>query len=338
MRDNAESRSAVPSMSILTFLLAALAAMLACSPVAAVEQAPAWPAKPIRIIVPFGPGGYTDTYARLIAVDLASALGQPVVVENRPGDSGNVGSELVARAAPDGYTLLLGGMNTLAIAPSLRRDLPFDVVRDFTPVAPVVWADSVLLVDPASGPSSVGDLVALARAKPGELSFGSAGNGTPGHLNIEAMKARTGAKLQHVAYKGESEALLALIRGDVVLASMSVSTALPHVRAGKVRAIAVAGDRRSPNLPDVPLLSEAVPGVGSGSWVALFGPAGLPPAVVDRLNREVDRIMRTPGMTERLAANDLAHVSMTPRELADYQKAEIAKWTAIVRESGMRVE
>lgn len=321
------------SFAVLLSLIAAVAV-----PTPGAAQHAAWPAKPVRIVVPFGPGGYTDTYGRLIALELAPALGQPVVVENRAGDSGNVGSELVARAAPDGYTLLLGGMNTLAVAPSLRRDLPFDVIRDFTPIAPVVWANSVLLVDPASGPASVTELVARARAKPGELSYATAGNGTPSHLNVEAIKSRTGIKLGHVPYKGESEALLALIRGDVVLASMSVSTALPHVRAGKVRAIAVAGDRRSPNLPDVPLLSEAVPGVGSGSWVALFGPAGLPPAVVDRLNREVDRIMRTPAMGERLVANDLAHVSMTPRELASYQKAEIAKWAAIVRESGMRAE
>lgn len=331
--------SATPVPMLLhTFRFLLLAAALVGIPSTAGAQPHEWPAKPIRLVVPFGPGGYTDTWTRLIGIELAKSLGQTVVVENRPGDSGNVGSELVARAAPDGYTLLVGGMNTLAIAPSLRRSLPFDVIADFTPVAPVVWANSVLLVNPASGIASVGDLLARARATPGALSFGSAGSGTPGHLNIEAMKARTGVKLEHIAYKGEADALLALVRGDIVLASMSVSTALPHIRAGKVRAIAVAGDRRSPNLPDVPLLSEILPGVGAGSWIGMFGPAGLPPAVVDRMNREVDRILRSPEVTERLAASDLSHVSMSPREFAAYQKAEVVKWQAIVRDSGLRPE
>ena len=325
-------------MTLGSILAAALAAAAAIAAVPSPAQAPAWPAKPSRIVVPYGPGGYTDTYTRLIANDLAKTLHQPVLVENKAGDSGNVGSEVVAKAAPDGYTLLMAGMNTHAINVSLYRELAFDPVRDFTPVTPVVAANSVLLVNPSTNLATVGDLLALARAKPGELSYGGAGIGTPSHLNIEALKGRTGVRLGYVPYKGETDALLALMRGDVVLASMSVSTALPQIRAGKVRPIAVAGAARSPTLPDVPLLSEAVPGIGSGSWIGLFGPAGLPADVVQRINREVDRIMRTPEMKERIAASDLTYTAMTPAEFADFQKAEIRRLAEIIRANGIRIE
>ena len=325
-------------MPLAKLLVATLLAAAAMAPSPGATQAPPWPARTLRVIVPYVPGGYTDTYTRLIAVELAKSLNQQVVVENKPGNSGNVGSEIVARAAPDGYTLLMGGMSTQAINASLFRSLPFDPVRDFTPIAPVVWANSLLLVNPSANLASVGDLVALARAKPGELSYGSAGIGTPGHLNVEALKGRTGMRLNHVAYKGETDALLALIRGDIVLASMSASTALPHVRAGKVRPIAVAASSRSPSLPDVPTLSEVVSGVGSGSWIGVFGPAGLPAEVVQRLNQEIDRIMRTPDMAVRLAANDLVHASMTPAEFGAFQQAEIAKWGAIIRANDIRVD
>jgi len=325
-------------MTLVKLLAAALFTATAVASLPAVSQAPPWPARAVHIIVPFGPGGYTDTYARLIANELAKTLNQPVLVENKAGNSGNVGSEVVAKAAPDGYTLLMAGMNTHAINVSLYRDLAFDPVRDFTPVTPVVAANSVLLVNPSTSLATVGDLLALARTKPGEFSYGGAGIGTPSHLNIEALKGRTGVSLNYVPYKGEADALLALMRGDVVLASMSVSTALPQIRAGKVRPIAVAGAARSPTLPDVPLLSETVPGIGSGSWIGLFGPAGLPGDVVQRLNREVDRIMRTPEMKERTAANDLAYTAMTPAEFADFQKAEIRRFAEIIRANGIRIE
>jgi len=325
-------------MTLRSFLAAALAAAAAVAAVPSAAQAPPWPSRPLHIVVPFGPGGYTDTYARLIAVELAQALNQPVLVENKAGNSGNIGSEVVAKAVPDGYTLLMGAMNTHAINVSLYRDLPFDPVRDFTPVTPVVAANSVLLVNPSTNLATVGDLVALARSKPGELSYGGAGIGTPSHLNIEALKGRTGVRLNYVPYKGEADALLALMRGDIVLASMSVSTALPQIRAGKVRPIALAGSARSPTLPDVPLLSEIVPGIGSGSWIGLFGPAGLPGDIVERMNREVDRIMRTPEMQERIAASDLSYTAMKPAEFAEFQKAEIRHFAEVIRANGIRIE
>ncbi len=204
-------------MSLRNWLAPALVAATAIMPLAAASQAPVWPARAIHIVVPYGPGGYTDTYTRLIAAELAKTLNQPVLVENKPGNSGNVGSEVVAKAAPDGYTLLMGGMSTHAINVTLYRNLPFDPVRDFTPVAPAVWASSVLLVNPATNLATVGELIALARSKPGELAYGSAGIGTPGHLNVESLKGRTGVRLNHLPYKGETDALLALIRGDIVL-------------------------------------------------------------------------------------------------------------------------
>ena len=314
----------------------ALAATALWRPAAA-QPAP-WPIRPIRIVVPFAPGGYTDTYARLIAAELAKTLGQPVVVENRAGGSGNVGSDAVAKAPPDGYTLLVGGMNTHAISLWLYRDLPFDPVRDFTPIAPIAWSPSVLLVHASGGIASLADLVERARAKPGTLSFGSAGVGVPGHLNVEWIKTIAGVELGHVPYKGESEAMLALLRGDVVLASATVPTAVPHVKAGRLRAIAIAAERRSPTMPDVPTVGETFSGVGSGSWIALFGPAGLPGDVVQRINDAVDRFLRSPEMASRLAESDLTHVSMTAAALADYQKAEIAKWGRIVRATGLRLD
>lgn len=325
-------------MSLRKWLVPAFVAATAIMPLSAASQAPAWPARAIHIVVPYGPGGYTDTYTRLIAAELAKTLNQPVLVENKSGNSGNVGSEVVAKATPDGYTLLMGGMSTHAINVSLYRNLPFDPVRDFTPVAPAVWASSVLLANPAANLATVGDLVALARSKPGELAYGSAGIGTPGHLNVESMKRQTGVRLNHLPYKGETDALLALIRGDIVLASMSVSTALPHIRAGKVRPIALAASSRSPTLPDVPLLSETLPGVGSGSWIGMFGPAGLPGDIVERINREVDRIMRTPEMAARLVASDLVHRSMTPGQFGEFQKVEIAKWGALIRANDIRID
>jgi tripartite-type tricarboxylate transporter receptor subunit TctC len=234
------------------------------------------------------------------------------VVENRAGSSGNVGSDSVAKAPPDGYTLLVGGMNTHAINLWLYRDLPFDPVRDFTPIAPIAWSPSVLLVQASSGIASLADLVARAREKPGTLAFASAGVGVPGHLNVEWIKSITGIELGHVPYKGEADAVLALLRGDVVLASAAVPTAAPHVKAGRLRAIAIAADRRSPTMPDVPTVGETFPGVGSGSWIALFGPAGLPGDVVRRVNDAVDRFLRSPEIASRMAESDLTHVSMTP--------------------------
>jgi tripartite-type tricarboxylate transporter receptor subunit TctC len=325
-------------MSLSKWLAPAFVAATAIMPLFAAAQAPVWPARAIHVVVPYGPGGYTDTYTRLIAAELAKTLNQPVLVENKAGNSGNIGSDVVAKAAPDGYTLLMGGMSTHAISVSLYRNLPFDPIRDFTPISPVASANSVLLVNPSTNLASVGDLLALTRAKPDELSYGGAGIGTPSHLNIEALKERTGVRLSYVPYKGEADALLALMRGDIVLASMSVSTALPQIRAGRVRPIAVAGSARSPTLPDVPLLSETVPGIGSGSWIGLFGPAGLPGDIVHRINREVDRIMRTPEMHERITASDLAYTAMTPAEFAGFQKAEIRRFAEIIRANGIRIE
>jgi tripartite-type tricarboxylate transporter receptor subunit TctC len=317
--------------------IALLAALAAVVPATAAAQAP-WPAKTVQIVVPFVPGGYIDTYARVVATKLGPALGQSVVVENRPGASGNTGSELVAKAAPDGYTLLVTAINTHAVNVSLYRNLGFDPVRDFTPVALIAEGASAWIVPASLNVSSIPELVALAKAQPGKLSYGSAGVGTLGHLMIAWMQSRTGIELQHVPYKGENDALLAALRGDVALAQVSVASVMPHVADGRIRVIATTGPTRSTPLPNVPTIGETVSGVSGTAWIGMFAPANLPPAIAARLNREVARIMTSDDVRERLVKSALTHPTMTPEQFGDFQKAEIAKWGDVVRQNGMRAE
>jgi len=301
-------------------------------------QTTTFPSRPVRIVVPYAPGGYTDTYARVVAQDLTRVFGQPVVVDNRPGSGGNLASELVARSAPDGYTLIVASISATAINASLLASLPFDPLRDFTPIAFVAEAYSVLVAASSVPASTLEELLDFARAQPGGIEYGTPGVGLPGHLHIESMKLRTGIALRHVPYKGESELLPALLRGDVAFASMSASTALPHARAGKIKLIANTGRTRSSALPGLPTIGETLPGLGGNSSVALFGPAGVPEDIVQRLNREVDRLLQSPGVQRRMAANAVAYVSMTPAQLGDFQRAEIIRWGEMVRANRLRVE
>lgn len=318
--------------------LAALVALAALPAFPVHAQAAPWPARTLRIVVPFVPGGYVDTYARVVATGLGPALGQPVVVENRPGSSGNTGSELVAKAAPDGYTLLVTAINTHAINVSLHKALPFDPVRDFTPIALIADGTSAWVVPATLGVASIDELVVRAKSEPGKLSFGTAGVGTLGHLMISWFQTRTGVEMIHVPYKGENEALLAALRGDVALAQASVATVSPHVAGGRIRVIATTGPTRSAPLPEVPTISESLPGVSGTAWIGLFGPAGLPPAIADRINREVHTIMTSEEVRARLAASALVHPAMSPAQFGAFQRAEIAKWAEVVRTNGIRVE
>ncbi len=311
---------------------------------ATLSVVPAWgqpapfPSHPIRIVVPFVPGGYVDAYARLVATHLGTALGQQVYVENRPGSSGNTGSEYVAKSAPDGHTLLVTAINTHAVNVSLYKNLPFDPVRDFTPIALVADGVSAWVVPASLDVASVGELIALARSQPDALNYGSAGVGTLGNLTVEWVKSRTGVRMGHVPYKGENDALLAALRGDVALSQVSVASALPHLNSGKVRVIATTGPARAGPLPGVPTISETLPGVSGSAWIGMFGPANLPPAITMRINDEVRRIMTSPEVRERLAANALVSPPMTPEEFGAFQRAEIAKWAEVVRTNGIRVE
>lgn len=320
---------------LFSALLACVAATIS-APLAA--QMPSHPSKPIRIVVPYATGGYGDTFARLVAAGLAKAMDQPVVVENKPGANGNIACEYTAKAAPDGYTLLMGGVNTHAINVSLFRALPFDPVRDFTPVSFVVSANTLIVVNPSLDVSTVSELVALARSKPGLLTHSSGGTGTFTHLAIESLKSRASVDMTHVPYKGEGESLLALLRGEVSLAALSVPTALPHVKSGKLRPIATTGTSRSRAFPDLPTVAETLPGASANSWIGLFGPAMLPPEVALRLNQEVGRIMASPELRERLATTDSTFVAMTPAQFGTFQKSEIASWAEVLRSNNVRVD
>lgn len=330
----------MPGGHALKLLTSAFVAALvaAALPLSADAQPAAWPSKPIQIVVPFVPGGYIDTYARVVALNLAPVLGQSVIVENRPGASGNTGSELVAKAAADGYTFLVTAINTHAVNVSLYKDLAFDPVRDFTPVALIAEGTSAWVVPASLDVSTVDQFIALAKAQPGKLSYASAGVGTLGHLMIAWMASRSGLQMTHVPYKGENDALLAALRGDVALAQASVASVMPHVAGGKIRVIATTGATRSAPLPDVPTIAESIPGIAGTAWIGMFAPANLPPAIATRVNREVDRIMKSDEVRQRLAASALVHPAMTPEQFGAFQRAEIAKWADVVRTNDIRVE
>lgn len=321
----------LPSAFVAAFVVASLSVPSHAQPVA-------WPSKPIQIVVPFVPGGYVDTYARVVAAKLGPALGQPVYVENRPGNSGNTGSEFVAKAPPDGHVLLVTAINTHAVNVSLYRSLAFDPVRDFVPISLIAEGTSAWIVPASLGVGTVDELVALARSKPGALSYGSAGIGTLGHLLIAWAQSQTGIRMIHVPYKGENDALLAVLRGDVALAQVSVASVMPHVAEGRLRVIATTGAARSAPLPNVPTIAESVPGVSGTAWIGMFGPANLPPAIVERVNQEVERIMTSDDARQRLAASALTHPTMAPAQFGAFQRAEIAKWAEVVRTNGIRIE
>ena len=298
-----------------------------------------YPNHPLRLVVPFPPGGPTDIVARPLAQKLSEQLGQQVLVDNRGGAGGNIGAESVARAAPDGYTLLMGTVGTQAINPALYRKLAYDPTRDLAPVTLVAAAPVAVVVHPSVGAKSVKELLALARAKPGQLTFGSAGSGTPGHLTGEMFKSATAASLVHVPYKGSAPAVSDLIGGQIGLMFDPVQSVLPHIRAGRIQALAVSSARRSDALPDVPTLSEAgVPGVETTAWWGLLAPAKTPREVIARLSAEAQRAVQTADLRERLSAVGIEPMGLGSDAFAEFQKAELAKWGKAVRESGATVD
>src|SRR5439155_15913660 len=298
-----------------------------------------YPARPIRMVVPFPPGGPTDIVARPIAQKLSEQLSQQVIVDNRGGAGGNIGAESVARAAPDGYTLLMGTVGTQAINPALYKKLTYDPTRDLVPVALVAAAPVALVVHPSVGAKSVKELLALASAKPGRLTFGSAGSGTPGHLTGEMFKSATAASLVHVPYKGSAPAVSDLIGGQIGLMFDPVQSVLPHIRAGRIQALAVSSARRSGALPDVPTLQEAgVQGVETTAWWGLLAPAKTPREVIARLSAEAQRVVQTADLRERLGAVGIEPMGLGSEAFAEFQKAELSKWGRAVRESGATVD
>jgi len=301
-------------------------------------QAPTYPDKPIRIVVPFPVGGVADTFGREIGRKLMEAWGQPVVVDNRTGAGGNIGADMVAKSAPDGYTLVIGNIGTHAVNVSLLPVMPFDSVKDFTPIVHVLDAEGLLVVNPSIKATTVSELIALASAQPGTLSYGSAGVGTTSHLAGELFKSMTKVDIVHVPYKGNVPAITDLLGGQTSMIFATMPTVLPHVRAGKLRPLAVLGTARSPALPDVPTVAESVPGFEVSNWIGLFGPAGMPSAIVARLNAEVQKIMRSPEIQKRLETEGAKFIPMTPDQFATFQKAEIAKWAKTIKDANIKVD
>ena len=298
-----------------------------------------WPAKPVRLIVPYPPGGSADILARAIGQKLAEGMGQQVVVDNRPGAGTAIGAEATAKAPPDGYTIMLGTVSSHAINPALNPTLKYDPVKDFAPVSLVASIPFALVVHPSLPVNTVKELVALAKAKPAALNFSSAGNGTSNHLAGELFKSMTGTYMVHIPYKGSAPALNDLIAGQVQLMFDLVLTTAPHVRSGAVRAIAVTGRERSSALPGVPTVAESgVPGYEVSAWFGFFAPAGTPAAIVTALNAETVKAMRLPDLRDRLASQGADAVTDTPEQFAAYVKEELGKWTRVVKASGMKAD
>jgi tripartite-type tricarboxylate transporter receptor subunit TctC len=323
--------------------LLAGAAIISAAPVASAQSgvggaAAAYPIKPIRLIVPFAPGGGIDILARAIGQKLTESMGQAVVVDNRGGGSGIAGTELVARAAPDGYTLLFTA-SSHTINPSFFSKLPYDAVKDFAAVTQVTSQAFILGVHPGVPARSVKELIALAKSKPGQLNFGSGGNGNATHLGGELLKQLAGIDLVHVPYKGGGPALLALISGEVTMLFSSISSTLPQVKSGRVRALAVSSARRSPAVPDLATVAESgVPGFELTSWYGLLGPAQTPKAITARLHAEVARALHSSEIKARLASDGNDIVASTPAEFTDYLEAEIPKWARVIKTSGARMD
>jgi len=320
-------------------LLHKLALALAFAAIAFGAQAQNYPSKPIRLVCPFPPGGAVDIASRAVAHELQQVLGQPVTVDNRPGAGGNIGADAAAKSAPDGYTLLMTTSGIMAINPALYSKLPFDTVKDFAPVSVLVSLNNVLVVNPSVPAKSVKELIALAKAQPGKLTYASSGNGTSIHLSGELFKSMTGVDLLHIPYKGSSPAVTDLLGGQVNMMFDNIPSSLPHIRAGKLRALAVTGSKRSQLLPDLPTIAEAgVPGYDSYVWFGIVAPAGTPPDIIAKLNATLVKIAATPAFRDRLSAQGYDVLSTTPEQMAASIRGEIAKWGKIVKASGAHVD
>jgi len=316
-----------------------LAATLAILAPHAARAADAYPAKPVRFVVAFPPGGGTDIIARAIAQKLAERIAQQVVVDNRPGAGGNIGTDIVAKSAPDGYTMLMGSAGPLAINASLFGKMPFDPIKDLAPVTLAASTPNVLVVHPSLRVATVKELIALAKARPGEINFASSGHGTPAHLAGELFNSMAGVKMVHVPYKGAAPALADLLGGQVQLMFSTMPPALPHVKDGKLRALAVTSAKRSPAAPDIPTLDEiALPGFEANTWHGVVVPAGTPATIVARLNREIVAILHLPDVVERFSSQGAEALGSTPEEFAAYIRSETLKWAKVVRDSGAKAE
>lgn len=310
----------------------------------AIQAQNTWPSKAVRIVVPFAPGGTTDILARAIAPELSKAFGQPFIVDNRAGAGGNLGADIVAKAAPDGYTLLMGTVGTQAINKSIYARMPFDPQKDFAPITLVAGVPNVMVMNTEmaaqKGISNVADFITYARAHPGRLSMASSGNGTSIHLAGELFKSQTGIFMTHIPYRGSGPALLDLVGGSVDVMFDNLPSAMPQIKGGKLKALAVTSARRSAAMPDLPTVEEAgkLKGFEASSWFGLLAPAGTPPDIVNRIQLEVAKSLGTPAIKEKLLAQGAIPSGNTPQEFARLIDSEIKKWAQVVKASGAKVD
>jgi tripartite-type tricarboxylate transporter receptor subunit TctC len=298
----------------------------------------AWPEKPVRIIVPFAPGGTADILARAISNKLHPALGQPVIVDNRPGAAGNIGSEIVAKSKPDGYTLLVGLMNTHVVNPALYKNMPFDGVEDFTPIAMLAAVISTMAIHPSVPAKNVKEFIAVAKSHPGDIAYASAGTGSSTHLNAAVFEKMAGIRLLHVPYKGGAPAVLNTVTGQTQMIITAATQTLPHARTGRLRLLGVTRAKRVAMLPDVPAIAETLPGYEAVVWFGAFAPAGLPKDITTRLNTEINKLMGAPDTKSVMEKMGVEAITITPEEFQKKLREEAAHWTTVVRKYGIKAE
>ncbi|MEN9315388.1 MAG: hypothetical protein RIS35_1781 [Pseudomonadota bacterium] len=298
-----------------------------------------WPTKPIRLVIPFPAGGATDILGRIVAQELNKALGVSVIADNRAGAGGNIGAEVVAKSAPDGYTLLMCTIGTQSINAALYSKLGFDPLKDHAPVTLVATVPNVLVVNPSVPAKSVKELIALAKSKPGKLNYGSSGNGSSVHLSGELFKSMAGVFMTHIPYRGSAPAVADLLAGQIDLMFDNLPSVIPHIKAGKLRALAVTSPKRSPALPDLPTIAESgLPGYDATSWFGVVAPAGTPPAIVNRLQQAIARSLVTPEVREKLQGMGAEPVGNTPEVFDQFIRSEAVKWAKVVKFSGAKVD
>jgi tripartite-type tricarboxylate transporter receptor subunit TctC len=324
---------------MLNKIAASLTVTLCLMLAAASAQSQAWPSKPIRFIVPFPPGAATDLLTRTVAPKLGEGLGQQVVVDNRSGAGGMIGVELAAKSPPDGYTLVLATVGPIAINPSLYAKMPYDPVKELAPVTLAGNIFNVLIVHPALAARSVKALIALARARPGELNFGSSGAGAADHLSAELFQVMTKTKMVHIPYKGGPLAMVDLISGNLQLMFATVPTAIGLIKGGKVRAMAITNSKRFPLMPELPTVAEAgIPGFAVDNWCGVFATGGTPAGIVARLNAELVKVLAVPDVKKRLLENGIDAVSDTPEQFAAYIRAETTKWASVIKDANVKLD
>jgi tripartite-type tricarboxylate transporter receptor subunit TctC len=317
-----------------------MSALAVAAALVAPGEAPAqgYPTKSIRLVAPSTPGDAPDVIARLVAERLSAALGQQVVVENRPGAGGVVGSEIVAKSAPDGYTLIMGNAGSHGINAAVYSKLPYDILKDFAPVSQIAVAPNIFVVNPGLPVTTIPEFIAYAKARPGQLSYASGGNGSSSHMSMELLKSMAGIDVVHVPYKGSTPALTDVISGQDAVMSVNMPPAVPHVKSGRLRALAVTTRSRTPSMPDLPTVAESLPGYETVAWFGVLAPAGTPKDVVNRLSMEIAKIARSPDMRERLEGMGAEPVGGTPEEFGAVMARDIAKWTALAKSVGIKID